>query len=298
MIKKIGFIGLGQMGKWMALNLIKNDFDLIVHDIDDKAVIGLTNQGARPAPTPADLAQASDLIVLSLPNDDAVEAVLLGKNGVIHGSRKGQIVIDCGTSGYLWTQQISRSLSRHNIRFVDAPVTGMEQGAKDATLTIMVGAGEDLLAEIRSVLKAMGKEIVHMGDVGSGQLAKMINNIIYNSNLATLAEVLPMAVKLGLDPERIGQVINKGSGHSFASAAFIPNIIDGIFNKSYPMEHAYKDLLHAMQISAQMKIPLPAVHAAANTYQLALAMGLGQEDKGAMIKVFEQALGVKFRKNN
>jgi 3-hydroxyisobutyrate dehydrogenase-like beta-hydroxyacid dehydrogenase len=162
----------------------------------------------------------------------------------------------------------------------------------------MFGGAEEVLAEIRPVLEAMGKEIVHMGDVGKGQLAKMINNIIYNSNLAALAEVLPMAVKLGLDPERIGLVINSGSGRSFASEAFIPNILEGIFNKSYPMEHAYKDLLHAMEISAQKKIPLPLVHTAANTYQMALAMGLGREDKGAMIKVFEKALGVEFRKNN
>jgi len=298
MIKDIGFIGLGQMGKWMALNLIRNKFDLTVCDVNDKAVAFLTDQGARRAQTPAELAQSAELIILSLPNADVVAEVLLGNDGVVHGCSSGQIVVDCGTSGYLRTQEISRTLGKQNVRFVDAPVTGMEQRARDATLTIMFGGAEEVLAEIRPVLEAMGKEIVHMGDVGKGQLAKMINNIIYNSNLAALAEVLPMAVKLGLDPERIGLVINSGSGRSFASEAFIPNILEGIFNKSYPMEHAYKDLLHAMEISAQKKIPLPLVHTAANTYQMALAMGLGREDKGAMIKVFEKALGVEFRKNN
>jgi len=297
MHKSIGFIGLGQMGKWMALNLLKNNFNLTVYDINRKAMAMLSGQGAQPAESPAQLAKAVDIVILSLPNADAVEEVVLGKDGILPGSRKGTIVVDCGTSGCIWTQGFAKTLAARGLRFVDAPVTGMERRAKDATLTIMVGGGKDLLTEIRPVLEAMGKEIVHMGEIGSGQLAKMINNIIYNANIAALAEVLPMAVKLGLDPEEIARVVNSGSGSSFASQAFIPNMLDGSFNKSYPLQSAYKDMVSALEISARHKIPLPMVHAAATTYQMALRMGLGQEDKGAMIKVFENALGVKFRKH-
>ena len=296
MIKTVGFIGLGQMGKWMALNLIKNNFDLTVYDINSKAMEFLTEQGAKPAKSPGQLAQYVDMIVLSLPNGDIVAEVVNGNDGIVQGKKEEQILLDCGTCGFLWTMEFAKKMEKEGIRFSDAPVTGMEQRAKDATLTIMFGGSSGLLKEIRLVLEAMGNNIVHTGDVGSGQLAKMINNIIFNCNIAALAEVLPMAVKLGLDPETIARVIHTGSGQSFASDIFLPNILEDRFDKGYPLELAYKDMFHAMEVSTQKKIPLPMVRTAAETYQKALDSGWGREDKGAMIKVFEYALGVKFRK--
>jgi 3-hydroxyisobutyrate dehydrogenase-like beta-hydroxyacid dehydrogenase len=297
MVKTVGFIGLGQMGKWMALNLVKANFDLTVYDINDDAVALLCGQGARRAESPAELAKSVDVIILSLPNSDVVEEVVCGEDGIIHGSMPGQTVVDCGTSGFLWTQEFASALLEKDFRFVDAPVTGMEKRAREGTLTIMYGGDEELLKEIRPLLEAMGTDIVHMGGVGSGQLSKMINNILYNANIAALAEVLPMSVKLGLDPQKIAQVINSGTGQSFASEAFIPNILERCFDKSYPLEHAYKDMHNALEVSARKRIPLPMVHTAATTYQMALSSGWGHEDKGAMIKVFENALGVKFRKS-
>ena len=293
---KVGFIGLGQMGKWMASNLVRQNFDLTVFDIDKNAMTLLSEQGAQPADNPSQLAKSTDLIILSLPNTDVNESVVFGENGIVKGAASGKLLVDCGTSGYLWTREFGKKMENLGIRFADAPVTGMEKRAKEATLTIMFGGAEDLLEEIRPVLEAMGKSIIHMGEIGNGQLTKMLNNILYNSNIAALAEVLPMSVKLGLDPEKIARVINNGTGHSFASEAFIPNILEGCFDKSYPLKHAYKDMNHALEISARKKIPLPMVHTAATTYQMALDSGYGHEDKGAMIKVFEKALGVKFRK--
>ena len=296
MVKTVGFIGLGQMGKWMALNLVKNNFDLTVYDINSKAMEFLTGQGAKPAKSPAQLAQHVDMIVLSLPNADIVAEVVYGNDGIVRGKKREQILLDCGTCGFLWTIEFAKKLEKEGIRFADAPVTGMEQRAKDAALTIMFGGPSSMLKDIQPVLEAMGNNIVHMGDVGSGQLAKMINNIIFNSNIAALAEVLPMAVKLGLDAETIARVINNGSGQSFASDIFLSNILEDRFDKGYPLELAYKDMRHAMEVSDQKKIPLPMVRTAAETYQKALDSGWGDEDKGAMIKVFESALGVKFRK--
>jgi 3-hydroxyisobutyrate dehydrogenase-like beta-hydroxyacid dehydrogenase len=295
MTDKIGFIGLGQMGKWMAANLVKRNFDLTVFDKNDKAVGLLADQGARPAKSAAQLATGVDLIILCLPDSNVVADVVGGKEGVLQSFKPGLILIDCGTSDYLWTGEFAQSLEKRKIRFADAPVTGMEQRARDAALTIMYGGPEQLLEEIRPVLEAMGNEIVHMGGVGSGQLSKMINNILFNANLAALAEVLPMAVKLGLDPEKIAKVINTGSGQSFASKTFIPNILEGRFDKGYPLQNAYKDLVSAAEVSTRHKIPLPMVHTAATTYQMALASGWGRADKGAMVKVFEGLLGVKFR---
>jgi 3-hydroxyisobutyrate dehydrogenase-like beta-hydroxyacid dehydrogenase len=256
----------------------------------------LSKQGAAQTSSPAELARRVDLIILSLPNSDVVEDVTFGKDGIVHGAKSGQILVDCGTAGYRWTQEFSESLQEHGPRFADAPVTGLEQRAKDATLTIMYGGSQNLLEEIRPLLESMGNHIVYMGDVGSGQLAKMINNILYNANIAALAEVLPMSVKLGLDPENVAEVINAGSGQSFASKFFIPNILEDSFNRSYSLTDAYKDMAHAAEISAHYKIQLPMVQTAMTTYQKALALGLGAEDKGAMIKVFEEKLGVAFRK--
>ena len=295
-IKKIGFIGLGQMGKWMASNLVKCGFDLSVFDINEEALAFLSKQGAARTKSAAELAKCVDLIILSLPNSDVLAEVVCGKDGILQGSKPGQILVDCGTAGYLWTREFSDSLQKHGLRFADAPVTGLEQRAKDATLTIMFGGTKDLLQEIQPVLEAMGNHVVHMGDGGSGQLAKMINNILYNANIAALAEVLPMAVKLGLDPEKVAEVVNAGSGQSFASKFFIPNMLEDSFNRSYSLNNAYKDMANAAEISAHYKIPLPMVHTAMTTYQKALSLGLGAEDKGAMIKVFEKKLGVAFRK--
>ena len=294
--KKIGFIGLGQMGKWMASNLVKSGFDLSVFDINSEAMALLAKQGAAQATSAAELAKRVEVIILSLPNSDVVEAVVRGPDGILQGARPGQILIDCGTSGYRWTREFSESLRKHKLHFVDAPVTGLEQRAKDATLTIMFGGPQELLQKIRPMLEAMGSHIVYMGDIGCGQLAKMINNILYNANLAALAEVLPMAVKLGLDPEKVAEVINAGSGQSFASQFFIPNILEGSFDRSYSLDNAHKDMANAAEISDHYKIPLPMVQTAITTYEKALALGLGAEDKGAMIKVFEDKLGVAFRK--
>ena len=294
--KKIGFIGLGQMGKWMASNLVKSGFDLSVFDINAEAMDLLAKQGAAKIASASELAKRVDVIILSLPNSDVVAEVVQGQNGILQDARPGQIIIDCGTAGYLWTREFSDSLRKHDLHFVDAPVTGLEQRAKDATLTIMFGGAEELLQEARPILESMGSHIVHMGDVGCGQLAKMINNILYNANIAALAEVLPMAVKLGLDPEKIAEVINAGSGQSFASQFFIPNILEGAFDRSYSLANAQKDMSNAAEISDQYNIPLPMIQTATTTYENALALGLGDEDKGAMIKVFEDKLGVAFRK--
>ena len=295
-MEKLGFIGLGQMGRWMAANLLQAGFALTVCDVNAQAVKTLTDLGAESAPTPAELSDKVEKIFLSLPNKEVVREVVCGARGVIQGARPELLVVDCGTTDYLWTIDFSKKLTAQGIDFVDAPVTGMEQRAKDATLTIMFGGPQRILEKIRTALDAMGNRIVHMGDVGSGQLAKLVNQLLFNTHMAALAEVLPMAVALGLDAEKITQVINTGSGRSFASETFIPNILEDRFNHGYSMKNAYKDMSCALNISATREIPLPVVQAATATYQKALRAGYGDQDKGAMIKLFEGLLGVVFRK--
>lgn len=293
---RLGFVGLGQMGLWMATNLLQNGFRLTVYDLDTQAVKSLTDLGAESARTPAELSARVDKIILCLPHQGVIQEVVCGAEGTLKGAQPGQLVVDCGTTDYLWTIEFSRKMAAQGIDFVDAPVTGMELRAKDATLTIMFGGPQDLLEKVRPALDAMGNRIVHMGEVGSGQLAKLVNQLLFNTHMAALAEVLPMAVALGLDPEKIAEVINTGSGHSFASETFIPNILEDRFTHGYCLKNAYKDMAGALTISATHQIPLPVVQAATATYQKALRSGYGDQDKGAMIKLFECLLDVSFRK--
>lgn len=293
---KVGFIGLGQMGKWMALNVLKAGFDLTVYDISEAAVNALKEAGAKTAPSPKEMVGQVDWVFLSLPNTQVVESVLFGPGGIAEGANPGLIVVDLSTIGYMATLGFAERLAQQGVVFVDAPVSGMEARAKDGTLTVMFGGDEAVFQTVYPVFQAIGNTIIHMGKIGSGQLTKLINQLLFNTACAAMAEILPMAVKLGLDPEKIAQVIVTGTGRSFAVEFFTPRILENKFDEGYPLKHAYKDMISAAEISAHQKIPLPMVHAATTTYQMALAQGLGDEDKGAMIKVFERILGVEFRK--
>jgi 3-hydroxyisobutyrate dehydrogenase-like beta-hydroxyacid dehydrogenase len=290
----IAFIGLGQMGKPMALNLLKRHPNLIVAAADTSSYPEFERLGARTAQRLADAADA-DIVFLSLPNGDVVRDVLLGEDGVAEHLRAGTIVVDTSTINYSVTVEIAQTLAGKGIHFIDAPVSGMEARAVDGTLTAMCGGAEDDFQRVEPYLATMANNILWMGDVGAGQLTKLINQLLFDINVAGLAEVLPMAVRLGLDPEKIGSVINSGTGRSYASEFFIPQILKGSFSSGYPLQHAYKDLVSAAEIGGRHGIPMPVLAAATATYQTALLKGYGKLDKGAMIKVFEELNNVEFR---
>ena len=293
---KIGFIGLGTMGKWMALNMMKAGFPLRVYDINPAAVQFLTGQGAVAAKSPADVAAEVDWLFLSLPDTEVVEKAIFGENGVAQGARPGLVLVDLSTIGYIPTLEIDRKLKEKGILFADAPVSGMEARAKEGKITVMFGGDERLFQTVRPAFDAIGNQIVYMGAVGSGQLTKLINQLLFNISCAGLAEVLPMAVKLGLDPEKVAQVVTTGTGRSFAADFFIPLTLENRFDEGYPVKSAYKDMISAAEISAHKGIPLPVVNATAVTFQMAMAEGFGDLSKGGLIRVFEKLLGTEFRK--
>jgi 3-hydroxyisobutyrate dehydrogenase-like beta-hydroxyacid dehydrogenase len=298
MDSRFGFIGLGQMGKWMALNLAKSGRQVTVFNRSKGPVQFLLKHGAIAGRSPADVAADSDIVLLCLPDTAVVEQMIFGPDGIADGARPGLIVVDASTISYMGTLDIARRLETRGIRFADAPISGMEARAKDGTLTIMVGADEELFATIEPALSAMGKTITHMGPVGSGQLTKLINQLLFNANMAAIAEVLPMAVKLGLDPEKVTQVVTTGTGRSFGLEFFAPRILEDHFTDGYPIGKAYKDMVSALEISASQAIPLPMTQAATTIFQMAMAAGLGSEDKGTLIKVFERVLDVQFRRGS
>jgi 3-hydroxyisobutyrate dehydrogenase-like beta-hydroxyacid dehydrogenase len=181
------------------------------------------------------------------------------------------------------------------VRFLDAPVSGMEARAIEGSLTAMCGGAEETLETVQPYFSRMANSILHMGKVGNGQLAKLVNQLLFDINCAAIAEILPMAAKLGMDPEKIGKIVNSGTGKSYASEFFIPRILKGNFSDGYPLKGAYKDLVSGATVGAQLAVPMPVLAAATATYQMAMLRGHGKLDKGAMIRVYEELLGVEFR---
>jgi 3-hydroxyisobutyrate dehydrogenase-like beta-hydroxyacid dehydrogenase len=288
-----GFVGLGQMGGAMAVNLARSH-KVVAFRRSGGGVPSLASEGLRITDHLADLA-VCDIVLLCLPSDKAVEDVLFGANGLAALLQPGTIILDTGTTDYLYTLSLAERLEKSGLLFLDAPVTGMQQRARDGTLTMMCGGPADIVERVRPVVTTMCNSVIHAGPVGSGQLVKLINQLLFDINMAALAEVLPFAARLGLDPEQVSKVVNTGTGRSFASEFFLPNILEGKFDAGYPLSAAYKDLVSASALSAQQAVPLPVLAAATATYQAALQEGHGDKDKGAMILVFERLLDARFR---
>jgi 3-hydroxyisobutyrate dehydrogenase-like beta-hydroxyacid dehydrogenase len=291
---KYGFVGLGQMGKPMAINLGKK-FDVFAYDQRPSVL-----SDAKRAKQMRHLSELSECthVFLSLPSSKVLDLVLFDKEtGLADILKPGTVVVDTSTVEYNATVDIGNRLDGMGLRFLDAPVSGMQKRAEDGTLTMMIGGDEALARELEPAMSTMASKILYMGPRGAGQLTKLINQLLFDINMAALAEILPVSVKLGLDPEQVADVINSGTGRSYASEFFLPNILDGVFDQGYPMGHAYKDLISGAELGARHSIPLPVLGAATATYQRALLEGLGEQDKGAMVKVFENLLGVAFRKS-
>ena len=290
----LAFVGLGQMGKPMAINMLKSGAELIVYSASGGSYAELAELGALPTDKLARVAEA-DVVFLSLPSGRVVRQVLAGPGGIAESVRAGAVIVDTSTSDYATTLEMVALLKSKNAGFVDAPVSGMESRAIDGTLTAMCGGEEATLALVKPYLALVANNILHVGPPGAGQLAKLINQLLFDVNCAALAEILPMATKLGIDPGQMGKIVNSGTGKSHASEFFIPRILENNFSSGYPMKHAYKDLISGADIGARMGVPMPVLAAATATYQTALLQGYGDFDKGAMIRVYETLLGVAFR---
>jgi len=291
---KLGFSGLGQMGRPIALNLLKSGAQLVVSDRSDESFGAFRERGAAATTNVSELADA-DIIFLCLPNGKIVHEFLLGEDGLIRRLKPGQTVVDLSTITHTTTTAVASALNAGGIAFLDAPISGMQARAVDGTLTVMCGGERKVFYRVKPFLECIGNKILFMGPAGSGQLTKLINQLLFDINAAALAEILPMAVKLGLDPDLVGEVVNSGTGRSYASEFFVPRILQRQFSDGYPMAHAYKDLVSGAELGAHHCVPMPVLAAATATYQTALLKGHGQRDKGAMVQVFEDILGVQVR---
>ena len=233
-----------------------------------------------------------DVLITCLPTGNIVNNVLFDlKLGLAQHLKADTLIVDTSTIEYNATLKIRNRLQSASLRFLDAPVSGMKQRAKDGSLTMMVGGDAEDLAKIQDALSTMASKILYMGDVGAGQLTKLINQLLFDINAAALAEILPLSVKLGIDPEQVAEVVNSGTGRSYASEFFIPYILRGDFSNGYPMQAAYKDLISGAMISAEHSIPTPVLAAATTTYQQSLLQGFGEKTDDGAIFVPEESRG-------
>jgi len=294
--KPVGFIGLGQMGRGMALNLAKAVDALCVFDLSSDAMAALAAAGAIQSAGPRAVAQTCDLIFLCLPSASHSRSVIFGPDGLQASAAGGLTIVDTTTLDRTDAIAIAREAADAGIAYWDCPVSGLPQRADDGTLTVLFGGSKAAFDMAKPFLEAIGEEIVHCGPVGCGQAMKAINNILYDVNIAALCEVLPLAVAVGLEPEAVGRVVTTASGRSFASTHFVPRMLENCFDKDFTLNGAYKDIVNVQHMAIETRASLPVVNAMISSYQSAIAAGFGDEPKSAMLKVYEKALGVAFRR--
>jgi 3-hydroxyisobutyrate dehydrogenase-like beta-hydroxyacid dehydrogenase len=290
----VGFIGLGRMGSGMARNLLKAGVPLVVWDVLPEAGRSLAEDGASAAADPAALAETAELIFLCVPSDKEAGEVLFGERGVVGGGRT-PAVVDATTMNHRSARRLARRAREAGVAYADCPVSGMPARAEQGTLTMMFGGSPELYALSKPYLDVMGEFVVHCGDVGMGQLMKAVNNIVYDVNIAAFCEVLPFAVKAGLQPAQLAEVLTTGNARSFASEHFVPRIMERRFEGDFSLRAAYKDIVNIQEAAAHLGASLPLVEAMVTTYRAAIEMGFGDEPKSAMVKVYEERMGREVR---
>ncbi|ARD49060.1 NAD(P)-dependent oxidoreductase [Sporosarcina sp. P33] len=296
---KLSFIGLGVMGRGMALNLAKGksegEYDLTVCDANESSLKEFQEMGVSTTSNVQETAD-SEYVFLCLPNLEVVQSVILGENGLLKNMKAGQKIIDFSTISYVGAVDIAEKCKSEGVIFMDCPISGQQLKSEKGTLSIMCGGDEETFNEIMPYLDRMGEQILYMGENGAGQLTKMINNCALNICCASFSELMPVGVKLGLDPEKLGDVLMTATGASFASQTLIPKVLDGNFEHGFSLERAYKDMESMYEVLIKEEIPLPTLNGTMQSYQLALRNGQRDYYKHAMICYYEDLLGVKVRR--
>ncbi len=297
--KTVGFIGLGKMGGAMAHNLLtKSKSSLHVCDAYSPAMQRLADAGAIACTSPADLAGKCDVILLCLPFAPEVRDAIFGAKGVKSAARDGLTIIDTTTLDRTDALAIGAELDEAGISYWDCPVSGAPHRAENGTLTVMFGGTADAFKAARPYLDTFGEDVVHTGPLGCGQAMKAINNIVYNVNIAAICEALPLAMAVGLDPQVTARVMTTASARSFASEYFVPRMMERRFDFDFTLSDAYKDIVNVQKMGIETRACLPVVNAMIASYQAAIAAGYGDLPKSAMLKVYEKALGVEFKKKD
>lgn len=293
---KVGFIGLGIMGKPMSKNLIKAGYELVVCDFNKPAVEELVLLGATEAANAKDIALQADVIITMLPNSPHVRAVALGENGIADSAKEGIVLIDMSSIDPVESQSIGKALKEKGIDMLDAPVSGGEPKAIDGTLSVMVGGEKELFDKYYDLLNVMAGSVTYVGTIGSGNVAKLANQIIVALNIAAVSEALTLATKIGTDPELVFEAIRGGLAGSTVLEAKAPMILNRTFDPGFRIELHIKDLTNAINASHAVSSPLPLTASVMEIMQALKADGHEKEDHSSIVKYYEKIANVTVEK--
>ena len=286
------------MGKPMARNLIKARFPLVVHNRSRAAVDEVVSSGATPAVSPREVAEASDVIVTMLPNSPDVELVALGSGGIKEGARSGQLLIDMSTINPIVSQRIARELASVGMTMLDAPVSGGEKGAIDATLSIMAGGEPTDFERALPVFSALGKTITHVGPLGAGGFTKLANQIIVAVNLTAIGEALVFGAKAGVDPDKMIRALSGGLAGSKCLDQKAEKILTGDFAPGFKIDLHFKDLTLIQDAARSIGVPIPTAALVEQFFAAVRVRGGGGMDHSGVITFFEDLAGVQVRRSS
>jgi len=293
---KIGFIGLGIMGKPMSKNLLKAGYDLVVCDIVKTAVDEVVAAGARVAATPKEVAKQVDIIITMLPNSPQVKQVVLGENGVIEGAKSGSIVIDMSSIAPLVSREVAGKLAEKGVAMLDAPVSGGEPKAIDGTLSVMVGGKKDVFDKCFPIMKSMAGSVVLTGDIGAGNVTKLANQIIVALNIAAMSEALVLASKAGVEPELVFKAIRGGLAGSTVLDAKAPLVMDRKFSPGFRINLHIKDLGNVLETAHEIGVPLPLSAAVMEMMQALKVDGMGDADHCSLVRYYEKLAKIEVKR--
>jgi 2-hydroxy-3-oxopropionate reductase len=296
MNKKIGFIGLGIMGKPMSENLLKAGYSLVIFDYNKDAVKEVAALGAVIGKSCKDVAEKSEIIITMLPNSPHVKSALFDVDGIVEGAKPGTIVIDMSSIDPMVSKEISGRLKEKKIDFIDAPVSGGEPKAIDATFSIMVGGEEKIFEQVKDILSKMGTSVVLVGDIGSGNVTKLANQIIVALNIAAMSEAFVLAAKAGVNPEKVFAAIKDGLAGSAVLNAKAPMILNRNFKAGFRIELHIKDLMNAMDTAHKIDVPLPLTGQVLEMMQALKVDGKEKNDHSGLVQYFEKLAGVEVKK--
>lgn len=284
----IGFIGLGIMGKPMCRNLLQAGYPVVVYTRTKSKIEEMVKEGAQGAKTPREVGEKSEVVITMLPDAPQVEEVILGERGVIKGIERGKIVVDMSSIDPLSTRRIGEVLVSQEVEMLDAPVSGGEEGAIKGDLSIMVGGKKEVFEKCLPIFQVLGKTITYVGELGSGEMTKLINQIIVAVNLAALGEAFTLGAKAGLKAETMYQALRGGMAGSKVMDMKVPRWEERNFTPGFKIDLHLKDLKNALVTAQEMKVPLPFTSLVKQVMITLSGKGEGEKDHGAMIKFWEE----------
>jgi 2-hydroxy-3-oxopropionate reductase len=293
---KIGFIGLGIMGKPMSKNLLKSGYELVIFDINKEAVREVVAAGAEEGTSGKDVASRCEVVITMLPNFPHVKAAILGENGVLEGAKPGSIIIDMSSIAPLASKEVAAKAAEKGVDMLDAPVSGGEPKAIDGTLSIMVGGKKEIFDKVYNILAKMGKSVVLCGDIGAGNTTKLANQIIVALNIAAMSEAMVLGAKAGVDPETIYNAIRGGLAGSTVLDAKMPMVLEGNFKPGFRIDLHIKDLANAIETAREVGAPLMLTSQVMEMMQALKVDGKGQNDHSGLIQFYEKLSKIEVRK--